>query len=494
MIRTFLFALLFLFTPFLFFSLEQTRAIQGWVKSEDGLPITGASVRFQGQLTCTRTDAAGHFQLTARPGPITANKAGYRIGSIIPRITPARIKLSPLPTEDNEDYAWTLPGPNGDKPNQCANCHQAIYSEWNNSGHARSANNRKFLALLYGTDGKSTPRLDWNLKHQHPAGVGVCVNCHAPTFQDPTLEYDFRSLNDVAGQGVHCDYCHKIADAPVDKLGTRFGRDGYPLLRPKEGDSFSFGPLEDAIRTGESFIHAPFYKESRYCASCHEGVLFGVHVYGTYSEWLKSPARNEGRQCQNCHMAPTGSLTNIAPGHGGIERDPKTLASHVFPGGTMDMLRKSLKLHVKRERGPEAIKVTVELLAENVGHRVPTGFIDRHLVLVVEAWNAYGKPVAALTGPKFDSAAGPKFAGLAGRLYAKKLSDGERSPIPFWVPTDSMTDTRLFPNQPDRQEFIFPAATVLVHTRVLYRRFWQQIADPLHWLDNEILVVERKDW
>ena len=43
-------------------------------------------------------------------------------------------------------------------------------------------------------------------------------------------------------------------------------------------------------------------------ASGHEGVVFGVHVYSTYSEWLDSPARKQGRHCQDCHMKPTGTM------------------------------------------------------------------------------------------------------------------------------------------------------------------------------------------
>ena len=73
-----------------------------------------------------------------------------------------------------------------------------------------------------------------------------------------------------------------------------------------------------------------------------------MHVYGTYSEWLNSPAATQGKQCQDCHMTPTGKMTNIAPGQGGIERDPKTLASHVmFAGSQADMLKQSLKVKVE---------------------------------------------------------------------------------------------------------------------------------------------------
>src|SRR5262249_49801825 len=160
----------------------------------------------------------------------------------------------------------------------------------------------------------------------------------------------------------------------------------------------------------------PFYKESGYCASCHEAVVFGVHVYGTYSEWLESPARQAGQQCQSCHMAPTGAMTNLAPGKGGVERDPQTLASHALPGGAAEMLRKCLKLDVEAYQDREQTMVTTTLRADRVGHRVPTGFIDRHLVLIVEAEDAQGKHVDAAAGPKLDAAAGRALVGQAGRV------------------------------------------------------------------------------
>jgi hypothetical protein len=482
------FALIVFVVPILVIAYAHTSRLEGLVLTTDGLPLPAASVRVQGQARCTRTDATGRFQLPAGSGRITATRTGYRIGWISSRQLPLRIELAPLPNNDNDDYAWIAPGPDATKSNNCANCHQEIHREWAGSAHARSATNPKLLALLSGTDGKLPPRRDWNLQAQHPDGAAVCVNCHAPTFQDPTLEYDLRSLGEVAASGVHCDYCHKIAAAPTDKLGIRFGRDGYPLLRPRDGDLFSFGPLDDAVRPGESFAHAPFYKESRYCASCHEGIIFGVHVYGTYSEWLASPARQDGKQCQSCHMAPTGTLTNMAPGKGGIERDQRTLASHSLAGAVPEMLRTCLKLQVEVNPEKEQTRVATLLRADNVGHRVPTGFIDRHLVLVVETWDAKGNRIAPSGGPKLDAAAGPDLAGLAGWLYAKRLHAAERSPVPFWVPPETMTDTRLYPHESDRRTFTFPAAVSVVRTRLFYRRFWSETAEPFQWRDNEIVV------
>ena len=239
---------------------------------------------------------------------------------------------------------------------------------------------------------------------------------------------------------------------------------------------------------GESFAYRlAIYKESRYCASCHEGIVFGVHAYGTYSEWLDSPAKQQGKQCQDCHMAPTGRMTNIAPGNGGIERDPRTLASHHTPGGQADMLRRGLALQV-HSTAPG--KFNVEVSAQNVGHRIPTGFPDRQVILVVAAFDAKGLPAPLLDGPRLPPSVG-KWQGLPGRLYAKQLiGENERTPTPFWLPIFRTEDTRLVPERPDRQRFQFPEGTQSVRVQLWYRRFWQTAADARGWTDNDLLVHE----
>ena len=53
------------------------------------------------------------------------------------------------------------------------------------------------------------------------------------------------------------------------------------------------------------------------------------------------------------------------------------------------------------------------------------------------------------------------------------------------------TDTRLTPGEPDRLTFTFPDGAARLRVRLLYRRFWQQVADEKRWPDNEIVVAER---
>ena len=56
-------------------------------------------------------------------------------------------------------------------------------------------------------------------------------------------------------------------------------------------------------------------------------------------------------------MTPTGTLRNLAPGKGGIDRAPATLANHrFFAGSQEEMLRRCLKVKVVLSR--EGYRVT----------------------------------------------------------------------------------------------------------------------------------------
>jgi hypothetical protein len=466
--------------------------LEGEVRDDHG-PVAAARVRYKGTAISTVTDAAGRFQLPRRRpgGRLTAWKEGYFIAGAEADASPLVLHLHPLPAEDFEDYAWVDPSPDPAGAHNCANCHGAIYREWRASGHSRSASGRRFRNLYEGTDWQGRPGVGWSLLADYPDAAGVCTACHAPTvpFSEPAY-FDLRQVKGVPAEGVHCDYCHKVADAPTDNLGRTHGRFGLLLRRPRQGQLF-FGPLDDVDR-GED-VFAALYRESRYCASCHEGTVLGVPAYTTWSEWLESPARRQGKQCQTCHMTPSGSLTNIAPGKGGIERDPQTLGNHrFFAGSQADMLRRCLVLQVELRRQENQVQAEVEVRAEDVGHRVPTGFPDRQVVLVVEGLDASGQRGLPAEGPQLEAAMGPALAGRAGRLYVKLLSDSHgRRPVPFWRARTEVNDSRLRPGQPDRSSYRFPAETAQVRVRLLHRKFWQQTADDKGWPGNDLVIFDQ---
>jgi hypothetical protein len=465
----------------------RTANIEGHILDENG-PLAGARVLFKGTAIRTQTDAHGRFRLphSVSDRSVTAWKQGYFIGSS-QQSSSMDIFLTRLPAKDNTQYEWVDPTPNPAESLNCGSCHAEIYREWSQSRHARSVTGRRFRNLYEGTDWHGNANIGWGLLTQFADGAGVCASCHAPTAK----EYDLRQVEGVAANGVHCDYCHKIESVAEGTIGLSHGRFNLNLLRPSEGQ-VSFGPLDDVDRGKESY--SPLYRDSRYCASCHEGIIFGVHVYSTFSEWQASPAARQGQQCQDCHMKPTGRMSSFAPGHGGIARDPSTLANHRFFDGSQEaMLRRAVRAAVRFERQADKVRARVQLWAEGVGHRLPTGFVDRHLVLVVEGGTADGHTLPLQAGAKLPSLAGEELAGQAGRLYGRVLRDFEgRTPVPFWLASsDPAPDTRLVPGKVEEEFFDFPVTLTHLRLRVLYRRFWPEVARSKHLPDDDMVVLEQ---
>ena len=471
---------------------------------DDAGPVEGAIVRVKGKRDFIHTDADGHFRLV-RPATaerITAAKEGYFIAGIASDAEPLIIRLSRLPEEDCTRYAWRDPTPDPARPLNCGNCHQAIYDEWMARGHAHSSTNPHFVNLYDGTDRQGLADRGWNLLKEHPDGAGVCAACHAPTLPpNPQADFNLRAAvrGNEAQSGVHCDFCHKIRGAGPGKYGLTHGRFQLDLLLPTPSNAelssphgdFAFGPLDDVDRGDDAF--SSFQRDSRLCAACHEGVVFGVPVYTTYSEWQLSPAKREGKSCQSCHMTPTGQFTNVAPGKGGIERDPLTLANHrFFNESQVEMLRRCLKLETKAERGANDVRLEVSLSVSDVGHRVPTGFVDRQVILVFEPIGG-DSTSRLLGGPILGPVVGVPLTGQPGRLYAKVLRDFDgHSPAPFWgADPDFVLDTRLKPGESDTNSWTFPSEMRAVRVRLLHRRFWQSVADAKGWTDNETLILDR---
>jgi hypothetical protein len=410
-----------------------------------------------------------------------------------PKVDSEPSAASPPPEEDNEEYQWVDAAADAASPHNCGNCHAEIVAEWQASSHAKAARNRRFLNLYDGTDWHGQRSVGWNLLGDNPDAAGVCTSCHAPSlsFSDPAY-YDLRQIKGTAATGVHCDYCHKISGLAGDQFGLTHGRFGLRLARPGHGQRF-YGPLEDPHRAEDAY--SPLYKDSRYCASCHEGTVFGTPVYTTYSEWLESPAGKAGVQCQACHTTPTGKMRNVAPGHGGVARDPSTLGNHRFYAGSLDeSLRRCLVLETNVQRMGPGISLEVNLQAANVGHRVPTGFADRNLALVVEGFDQAGKPVQAMGNtPRLGALAGAQMQGLPGLLFAKQLSDQDgHSPVPFWRARPQVIDTRLAPRRTSTSTYQFPLPARFVQVRLLYRRFWPEVAQSKGWPDDSISVVDRR--
>ncbi|MCA9200979.1 MAG: hypothetical protein KDA87_25745 [Planctomycetales bacterium] len=485
---------------------QQIGAIRGKVVNSQGRAIPEAHVRWQTGSQLVRTNQAGEFALSAAPSAdhaiITAAADGYFISSVNMSVnvkentSDLQIKMNSVPATDHMDYEWVSPHADPHSTGNCGNCHSPINQEWQSSGHANSAKNARFRNLYDGTDVHGHTNVGWNFLADHPDAAGVCHSCHAPSADLEQLAVgDMRNVTGVPQEGVHCDFCHKVERVLVENIGLTHGVFGMQLKRPESAsEQIFFGPLDDVDR-GED-VYSPLHRTSEFCAPCHEGIVFGVPVYSTYSEWLDSPAKQAGQQCQDCHMKPTGQMTNFAPDAGGLERNPQTLASHnLLPGGRQAVLQQAMDLKLQVRTTPEWHFLRVQVTAKNVGHRIPTGFIDRHLLLLVEATDANQNPVQPDKGPTLPAFVGPRRHGQAGVLFAKYLTSADQTaPIPFWQASEQVQDSRLHPDQPEVFVFQFarkPDAPITgFQAKVVYRRFWESVAVAKDWGDEEILVAE----
>jgi hypothetical protein len=239
----------------------------------------------------------------------------------------ARAQAQAQPTFDTQGFTRPLEL-GGPTAAQCGECHPAVFEGWRASHHRKSLDNPHFL--------------DGFAAEPHVR----CLVCHLPLVSqlDDALRHrrrlargDLSTLpsESRAHEGITCIACHL--------------RDGVVMA-----------PNSTALAYAHPVRFAARMKTSEFCGECHEfsghAVIDGVTVVNalpmqtTLSEWREWGG---SATCQDCHM-------------------PK--ASHRVRGAhDVDFLRAAVSVRVE--------KGTVIVETRDVGHKVPTGDVFRHLVL-----------------------------------------------------------------------------------------------------------------
>ena len=524
--------------------------VSGVALDQDG-PLAGVTVRLQATLIQTLTDGQGRFTLknlpVGQPLTISAWKQGYycaKITGILPSQDGISISLRRYQTSDNPGYAWIPPVGNV----SCASCKSQVTNAWlNNDAHAGAAVNPRFLTMYNGTDvyGNQSPLTRYlctpdygciplppdpaqpyygpGYKLDFPETAGNCAACHTPgAAVDAPYQTDPNTVSGADLYGVHCDFCHKIADVHLEP-GT-----GLPYLntpgvlsmdirRPFPGDpqryQLFFGTFDDD-NVPEEDTYLPLLRESQFCAPCHYGVFWDTLVYNSFGEWLESPYSDPGfsgaKTCQECHMpAPTlvdgQPLTNVAPGMGGVERSPLVIHSHTFPGAaSQELLENSVSMSVTTQVRERTLTIQVEIVNDRAGHHVPTDSPLRHLLLLVQPRDRRGQALSLLDGPTIPEWGGtgdPQkgyYAGLPGTAYAKILEElwtGISPSGAYWNHTRLVSDNRIpaFGRAVSTYTFALPpqSGPVSVDVRLLFRRAFIQLMDQKSWDINDI-IMERQ--
>jgi hypothetical protein len=198
-------------------------------------------------------------------------------------------------------------------------------------------------------------------------------------------------------------------------------------------------------------------------------------------------------------------LINVAPGKGGVERDPLAIHAHTFPGGSnAELLENSVSMTVTTQLQAGTLTIQVEIVNDRTGHHVPTDSPLRQLILLVEPQNSQGQLLALLDGstiPGWGGVGDPAqgyYAGLPGTAYAKLLEEAWTGIFPsgaYWNPTYLVSDNRIPAFGHATSTYLFalpePGDTIFVDVRLLYRRAFIQLMDQKSW-DIDDILMERQ--
>lgn len=463
------------------------------------------------------------------------------------------ITLKPVPEKDTHTYPWfSFEGITGSA--SCAICHREN-AEWLRDAHSQAAINPRFITMYNGTnvDGERGQRTAYGgkgialppdpeqpyygpgYKLDEPQRNGNCATCHTPlaakisnqkncgwsgchtsitserattNVMDPGVSP--MHLSGDAAEGITCDFCHKIGDVILDPdtnlpLADMPGILSMRLYRPEKGQQVFFGTFGDVSRRAS---YSPLLSKSEFCAPCHYGVFGGivgsgqvtggVLIYNSYGEWLDSPYSNPetGQTCQDCHMQTLDTKVSVFPEKGGIERDYVELHDHYMPGAAdKNLLQNSVTMESTAQRSGSKLEVQVNITNDKTGHHIPTDAPIRQMILVVQALDSAGKPLALSQGPLLPEYAG-NYASHPGKSFAKILKDewtGEAPTGAYWRPVTIIEDTRLAALATDVSQYTFElpqGSAAQVKVTLIFRRAFQKLAEQKGWNDPDIIMEE----
>jgi hypothetical protein len=239
---------------------------------------------------------------------------------------------------------------------ECAACHPDHVEEWSQSRHAYAMEDPLFQALS-DIRRAQAPELEERFCLQCHSAIGVRTGDIGPGFE-------FSTLDPLTMEGITCTSCHTVTEV------FRPGNAGHRL----DPTGPMRGPIEDPVT---SAAHASegdpeLFESAAFCASCHEVTEeSGLPLERPYAEWLQSPAGEEGRPCQSCHMPERTGPAAL----GGPDR---RLHSHRWLGveDGLELLEGSatVVLDLPEQAGPGAtLPVVVTVRNEVDAHAFPTG-------------------------------------------------------------------------------------------------------------------------
>lgn len=295
------------------------------------------------------------------------------------------------------------------RSSRCGECHEKMRTDWSGSAHSRASH---------------SPAYRKSLAAAGEALSALCQSCHLPSLA-------YGQPDEQAGrpsEGVSCDGCHTLSAVTVAQSGATMKFD------PQSGSKY--GPIPGA--TGHYFhdmAYSVLHTKSEVCAGCHHLTSFklgdktlDIPVVSDYSD---AKLYGKGKACQDCHM-PSRGTEPVAKG----AKPRPNVPAHLFPGAAV--FGKQMRFEPLQKNKPGEIGVETQHTA---GHALPSGYVDRRLIVRAEFVTATGVKIATVD-----------------HAYGIKLVDAAGQPAPFFRAARIGEDHRMLPGKLYIDSFPIPTA------------------------------------
>ncbi|RMD79324.1 MAG: hypothetical protein D6809_03865, partial [Gammaproteobacteria bacterium] len=382
-------------------------------------------------------------------------------------------------------------------------CHQEQLADYRRSLMGITPQDAVFRQFYAAVDASGKPD-GIGFRAFRPKGPSDCANCHAPdAVLDAGHELSLEEALRRGTRGISCDYCHTITDVRVirDPKTGRYDTRIWRMVQREPGP-VKRGPLRDARSPFHRTAYSPIHTRAEFCAACH---LNQEHLLSldTYAVWKEAYDRGVVRKtCQDCHMPTGGRDRPIATG--GPVRPARLIHRHLFHGGhDPEMVRRAVPVQADTRREGRELVVRVRVTNSGAGHTFPGAATLRNALLVVEATDAAGRPLAHLGGPGELlpplAGRGPSprdYAGRPGAMFARPFATKEgKAPAGGFNADHVLFDTRIYPGRTAERLFHFRApeeGTARVRVRLLYRWVFKPLADRKGWKLDDVVVYDRR--
>jgi hypothetical protein len=202
-------------------------------------------------------------------------------------------------------------------------------------------------------------------------------------------------------------------------------------------------------------------------------------------------------------MPARGAVRVARREKGGLERDSKTIFSHLMPGASdVLLLQDTATMDLAAEEREGIIRVRITVTNEKAGHHIPTDHPARNILLVLSVADWSGRELPRVSGPvipEWGGTAGQStdYGGRAGKIFAKVFEELWTEVFPtaaYWNPTILREDTRVPALGKDVSYYDFRSVEarypIAITAKLIFRRAFKPLSDIKRWRDPDILMEE----